>query len=224
MTQYDIIILKFKIIKKRGKVKKVIEIFRSREELDKLVNLPNPRYKSGIRNRAILAVLCYGGLRVGELLNLKLSDIKKQDNAIKVDKAKGNTSRLVYVPSYLFHYIDEWKKVRPKSKFLFCSRYGKKLLNGYIQKMVKRYAKKLDSNKDIHPHCLRHSITTIWLKEGRNIRGIQKQLGHKNLNTTQIYLDYFDDERKKDFTKDKSDILDKIELLEKELIALKVSL
>ena len=205
-------------------MQKVIEIFRTREELDRLVNLPNKRYKSGIRNRAILAILSYAGLRVGELLNLKLSDIKEKDNAIKVDKAKGNTSRLVYVPSYLFHYIDKWKEVKPKSKYLFCSRYGNKLLNDYIQKMVKRYAKKVDPNKDIHPHSLRHSISTIWLKEGKNIRGIQKQLGHKSLNTTQIYMDYFDDERKKDFTKDKSDILDKIELLEKELIALKVSL
>ena len=52
-------------------MKKVIEIFRTREELDKLVNLPNPKYKSGIRNRAILAVLCYTGLRVSELINLK---------------------------------------------------------------------------------------------------------------------------------------------------------
>jgi len=206
-------------------MQKVIEIFRSRNSLNKLVNLPNPRYKSGIRNRAILAVLCYAGLRVGELLNLKLSDIKKKDCAIKVDKAKGNTSRMVYIPEYLFHYIDKWKEVRPKNaKYLFCSRYGKKLLNDYIQKMVKRYAKKVDPSKDIHPHCLRHSITTIWLKEGKNIRGIQKQLGHKSLNTTQIYLDYFDDERKKDFIIDKSDTLYKIELLEKELIALKISL
>jgi len=206
-------------------MKKVIEIFRTRDELDKLVNLPNKRYKSGIRNRAILAVLSYAGLRVGELLNLKLSDIKKNDNSIKVDNAKKQSSRMVYVPSYLFFYIDEWKKVRPKNaKYLFCSRYGKKLLNDYIQKMVKRYAKKIDSNKDIHPHCLRHSITTIWLKEGRNIRGIQKQLGHRSLNTTQIYLDYFDDERRKDFSKDRSNILDKIEFLEKELITLKANL
>ncbi len=206
-------------------MKKVIEIFRTRDELDKLVNLPNKRYKSGIRNRAILAVLSYAGLRVGELLNLKLSDIKKNDNSIKVDNAKKQSSRMVYVPSYLFFYIDEWKKVRPKNaKYLFCSRYGKKLLNDYIQKMVKRYAKKIDPNKDIHPHCLRHSITTIWLKEGRNIRGIQKQLGHRSLNTTQIYLDYFDDERKKDFSKDRSNILDKIEFLEKELITLKANL
>lgn len=206
-------------------MKKVIEIFRTRDELDKLVNLPNKRYKSGIRNRAILAVLSYAGLRVGELLNLKLSDIKKNDNSIKVDNAKKQSSRMVYVPSYLFFYIDEWKKVRPKNaKYLFCSRYGKKLLNDYIQKMVKRYAKKIDPNKDIHPHCLRHSITTIWLKEGRNIRGIQKQLGHRSLNTTQIYLDYFDDERKKDFSEDRSNILDKIEFLEKELITLKANL
>jgi integrase len=58
-------------------MKKVIEIFRTREELDKLVNIPNPKYKSCVRNRAILALLCYAELRVSELLNLKLSDIKK---------------------------------------------------------------------------------------------------------------------------------------------------
>lgn len=137
-------------------MKKVIEIFRTREELDKLVNLPYPKYKSGIRNRAILAVLCYVGLRVSELLNLKLSDMKPKDNSINVNNTKRNSSRIVYVPNYLFHYIDKWKEIRPNSKFLFCSRYGKKLLPDYIQKMVKRYAKKIAPDKDIHPHCLRH--------------------------------------------------------------------
>ncbi len=180
-------------------MKKVIEIFRTREELDGLVNTPDPKYKSGIRNRAILAVLCYAGLRVSELLNLKLSDIKEKDSAIRVNNAKRKSSRIVYVPGYLFHYIDKWKEIRPNSRYLFCSRYGKRLLPDYIQKMVKRYAKKIAPDKDIHPHCLRHSIATIWLKEGKTIRGIQKQLGHTNLNTTQIYMDYFDDERKRDF-------------------------
>ena len=137
-------------------MKKVIEIFRTREELDKLVNTPNPKYKSGIRNRAIIAVLCYAGLRVGELINLKTSDIKEKDSAIKVNNAKWKSSRLIYVPGYLFHYIDKWKEVMPNSKYLFCSRYGKKLLPDYIQKMVKRYAKIIAPDKDIHPHCLRH--------------------------------------------------------------------
>ena len=139
-------------------MKRVIEIFRTREELDRLVNLPNPKYKSGIRNRAMLAVLCYAGLRVGELLKLKLSDIKKQDNAIRVNNAKKKSLRMVYVPEYLFHYIDKWEEVRPNSKYLFCSRSGKKLLPDYIQKMVKRYAKKIATDKDIHPHCLRHYV------------------------------------------------------------------
>ena len=178
---------------------KVIEIFRTRDELDKLVNLPNPRYKSGIRNRAILSVLCYAGLRVSELLNLKISDIKNKDHSIRVNNAKKESSRMVYVPEYLFHYVEKWKEVRPDSRYLFCSRYGKRLLPDYIQKMVKRYSKKIDPHKDIHPHCLRHSVATIWLKEGKPVRGIQKQLGHKSLVTTQIYLDYFDEDRKKDF-------------------------
>ena len=180
-------------------MKKVIEIFRTREELNKLVNLPNKKYRSGIRNRAMLAVLCYAGLRVSELLSLKISDIKNKDYSIRVNNAKKKSSRMVYVPEYLFHYIDKWKEVRPNSKYLFCSRHGKKLLPDYIQKMVKRYSTKIDPHRDIHPHCFRHSVATIWLKEGKPVRGIQKQLGHKSLVTTQIYLDYFDEDRKKDF-------------------------
>jgi integrase/recombinase XerD len=205
-------------------MKKVIEIFRTREELDKLVNLPNPKYKSGIRNRAILAVLCYAGLRVSELLNLKLSDIKKNDSAVRVNNTKRKSSRIVYVPGYLFHYIDRWEEVRPNSRYLFCSRYGKKLIPDYIQKMVKRYAKKIDPDKNIHPHCLRHSIATIWLKEGKPIRGIQKQLGHTNLNTTQIYMNYFDDERKREFSGSDKNITKKIEELSNALEKLKIDL
>jgi integrase/recombinase XerD len=205
-------------------MQKVIEIFRTREELDKLVNLPNPRYKSGIRNKAILAVLCYAGLRVSEVLNLKISDIKEKENLIRVNESKKKSSRVVYVPSYLFHYVNKWLGIKPKSKYLFCSRLGKKLLSNYIQKMVKRYSEKVDSSKDIHPHCLRHSIATIWLKEGKPIRGIQKQLGHKSLNTTQIYLDYFDDDRKKDFGEDGHIISKKIEILSRELEKLKQSI
>jgi site-specific recombinase XerD len=128
------------------------------------------------------------------------------------------------VPAYVFHYIDKWKEVRPVGRYLFCSRYGKKLFPDYIQKMVKRYAKKIAPDKDIHPHCLRHSIATIWIKEGKPIRGIQKQLGHKNLNTTQIYMDYFD-ERKNDFISIKEsnvkeqikNLYNEIELLSKKI-------
>ena len=198
-------------------MKKVIEIFRSREELDKLVNTPNIKYKSGVRNRAILSVLCYAGLRVSEVINLELSDIQKKDSAIRINNTKKDSSRIVYVPDYLFHYVDKWKEVRPDSKYLFCSKNGKKVLPDYIQKMVKRYAKKIAPNKDIHPHCLRHSIATVWLKEGKTIRGIQKQLGHKNLNTTQIYMDYFDDDRKREFGEDGHIISKKIEILSREL-------
>ena len=137
-------------------MKRVIEIFRTREELDSLVTTPNQKYKSGVRNRAILALLCYAGLRVSELLSLKISDIKNKDYSIRVNNAKKKSSRMVYVPEYLFHYIDKWKEVRPNSKYLFCSRHGKKLLPDYIQKMVKRYSTKIDPHKDIHPHSLRH--------------------------------------------------------------------
>jgi len=137
---------------------KVIEIFRTRDELDKLVSIPNSRYKSGVRNRAILSVLCYAGLRVSELLNLKVGDIKEKENLIRVNESKKRSSRVVYVPNYLFHYINIWLEIKPKSKYLFCSNNGNKLFADYIQKMVKRYSVKVDSSKDIHPHCLRHYV------------------------------------------------------------------
>ena len=207
-------------------MKRVIEIFRTREELDSLVTTPNQKYKSGVRNRAILALLCYAGLRVSELLSLKISDIKNKDYSIRVNNAKKKSSRVVYVPEYLFHYIDKWKEVRPDSRYLFCSRCGKKLLPDYIQKMVKRYAKKIAPDKDIHPHCLRHSIATIWHKEGKPIRGIQKQLGHKNLNTTQIYMDYFNDDRKREFGGriNNSEIDTKLKALYREITIIKESI
>ena len=75
--------------------------------------------------------------------------------------------------------------------------------------------------KDIHPHCLRHSIATIWLKESKPISGIQKQLGHTSLSTTQIYMDYFNDDRKNDFIDSDNNIVRKIEELGKELEKLK---
>jgi site-specific recombinase XerD len=74
-------------------MKKVIETFRTREELDKLVSQLNKKYRSGIRNRSMLAVLCYAGLRVSGLLNLKISDIKTRDHAIRVNNAKKESSR-----------------------------------------------------------------------------------------------------------------------------------
>ena len=89
--------------------------------------------------------------------------------------------------------------------------------------MVKRYSKKIAPDKDIHPHCLRHSIAALWLKEGKTIRGIQKQLGHKNLNTTQIYMDYFDDDRKREFGDriNNSEIDDKLAVLYREIKKIK---
>ena len=91
--------------------------------------------------------------------------------------------------------------------------------------MVKRYAKKIAPDKDIHPHCLRHSVATVWLKEGKPIRGIQKQLGHKNLVTTQIYMDYFDEDRKKDFSSANSkylnNLIEEINFLKDEVLKIK---
>ena len=118
-------------------------------------------------------------LRVSELLNLKISDIKNKDYSIRVNNAKKKSSRMVYVPEYLFHYIEKWKDVRPDSRYLFCSRYGKKLLADYIQKMVKRYSKIIDPHKDIHPH--RHTYATQYYRQTKNIETLRRILATPTL-------------------------------------------
>lgn len=80
------------------------------------------------------------------------------------------------------HYTNKWLEIRPKSKYLFCSSNGSKLFVDYIQKMVKRYSLKVDSIKDIHPHCLRHSIATIWLKEGKPMNWLKRRRTKENIS------------------------------------------
>jgi integrase len=89
-------------------MKRVIEIFRDKEELNRLVNTPNPKYKSGIRSRAILALLSFAGLRVSELVNLRPEDIRENDNCIYINNSKYHSSRVVYIPGYVFVYIKNW--------------------------------------------------------------------------------------------------------------------
>jgi len=83
------------------------------------------------------------------------------DNSIRINNFKRGSSRIVYILNYLLHYIDKWKEIMSSSRYLFCSRYKKKLLPDYVQRMVKRYAKKIALDKDIHPHALLHSIAII---------------------------------------------------------------
>lgn len=141
----------------------------------------NPTNFEKIRDRLILELLYGSGLRVSELVNLKMNDIKEKD-VLKI-VGKGGKERLVPISSeakrILSLYIEERKKLKPKTDHLILNARGKKMTRQGVWFLLKRY--------DLHPHILRHSFATHLIQKGMNIRNVQVMLGHSNLSTTEIY-------------------------------------
>lgn len=147
----------------------------------------------GQRNLAIIEMLYGSGLRVSELINIKLSDIHWKEKFIIV-QGKGNKQRLVPISDEAIKQVDFWiydrnkLKIKPGNEdYLFLNRYGSKLTRTMILIMVKELARQAGIKKNISPHTLRHSFATHLLEGGANLRVIQMMLGHENLVTTEIY-------------------------------------
>lgn len=134
-----------------------------------------------VRNRLILELLYGSGLRVSELVNLKVNDITEKD-IIKVE-GKGRKQRFVPISTeakkILQIYLDERKKKNPKTDYLITNGKGKKITRQGIWLILKKYG--------FYPHLLRHSFATHLVQRGMNIRNVQVMLGHSNLSTTEIY-------------------------------------
>ena len=142
-----------------------------------------------VRNRGIIALFLFSGLRAGELINLKVSDVDIKEGWIRVRKGKSG-QRDIPIPLKLEPYLTAWDSKRPKhSKFYFTSYKGKKLFTSYIRLMVKEYGKKAGLNIDLHPHLLRHTYATEMLKRNDiNIDNLKSLLGHKLISSTEVYL------------------------------------
>ncbi len=148
----------------------------------------------GERNRAILETLYSCGLRVSELVNLKLSDLFFDEGFIKVT-GKGNKQRFVPIGPNTLKYINIWKteraKIDVKQEFkdtLFLNHRGSKLTRAMIFTIIKNLAKQIHLNKVISPHTFRHSFATHLLENGADLRSIQLMLGHESITTTEIYM------------------------------------
>lgn len=144
-----------------------------------------------LRNKLILTLFYSSGLRISELLYLKISDIDFYNNSIRV-RGKGSKDRIVLFNNETYDLIRDYMNkfnlnIFDDQKLLFLSRNNKPLSTRTIQVMVKRYAGKAGINKNVTPHVLRHSFATHLLNKGVNIRAIQRLLGHSSLETTQIY-------------------------------------
>ncbi len=139
------------------------------------------------KHRCIIKILYGGGLRLSELLNLKLEDINSENMLILIRKAKGNKDRLVMLSQSLLEDLRiYYKEYKPKA-YLFEGQNNGMYSEKSVQNVVKAAAQRAGIRKKVTPHTLRHSFATHLLEAGTDIRYIQQLLGHKSIKTTEIY-------------------------------------
>ena len=169
------------------------------DEIKRLISSVNLDSEFGQRNKTIIEVLYGTGIRVSELIELKLSNIFFKENILKVT-GKGNKERFVPLGKIALieikKYLNNRDKLKINSKFsdiLFLNRYGRQLTRSMIFKVINDSSKNAEIDKKISPHTLRHSYATHLLKNGADLRTIQLILGHESITTTEIYthLDTF---------------------------------
>ena len=165
----------------------------SAEEVDMLEGAIDLSKWEGQRNRAIIEVLFSCGLRVSELVNLKLSDLFIQEQYVRI-LGKGSKERLVPISPRAIKELDYWfmyrreMKIKPgEEDFVFLNRRGAHLTRVMILIMIKETAAAAGIQKTISPHTLRHSFATALLEGGADLRAIQAMLGHESIGTTEIY-------------------------------------
>ncbi|MGC9151894.1 MAG: site-specific tyrosine recombinase XerD [Microbacter sp.] len=163
------------------------------EEINAIIDAIDLSSLEGHRNRAIIETLYGSGLRVSELVQLKISNIDFDRGIARID-GKGSKQRLVPLSEEALAQIAHWREMRNHLKiqkghedFLFLNRRGAKLTRVMILIMVKQLAEKAGVKKVISPHTFRHSFATHLLEGGANLRVIQQLLGHESIMTTEIY-------------------------------------
>jgi integrase/recombinase XerD len=163
------------------------------EEIDKMISSIDLSKKEGHRNAAIIETLYGSGLRVSELVSIRLSNIYFNEKYMKII-GKGNKQRLVPLSDNNIKAITFWLEdrnllqIKPKNEnFLFLNRRGAKLTREMVFIIIKNAAENALITKTISPHTLRHSFATHLLEGGANLRAIQALLGHSSITTTEIY-------------------------------------
>ena len=164
------------LAKNKGKLPVVL----NKEEVNRMLEAT-----FNLKHRLVLMFLYYTGIRLNEIINLKWNDIDFQRNVIHIKVAKGEKERVIFLHDNLKNFIEYFNLKKEGS--IFFSNFGKKYSQRTIQIIVKNAAEKAGIGKRITPHTLRHSFATHLLEGGADIRHIQSLLGHKNLQTTQIY-------------------------------------
>ena len=179
------------------KIKKKLPSFLYLEEVNKLIEIPPGNTIFGIRDRAILELLYGTGMRVGELVNLNISDIDLHEKTVRVF-GKGSKERILPLGNPSIKAVQKYLTVRNifrknisidknDQNALLLNRFGGRLSARSIRRLLIKYMKIAGLNKKISPHVLRHSFATHLLGGGADLRSVQELLGHESLSTTQIY-------------------------------------
>lgn len=163
------------------------------DEVEALLKTPNLRDIMGMRDKASLELMYATGMRVSELINLKINDINMDVGFVRCF-GKGDKERIVpfgeKAKESISRYLDKSRPVFLKKKvsnFLFLTRLGKPMSRQTFWKTIKKYTREARIKKRITPHSLRHSFATHILERGADLRIVQEMLGHADISTTQIY-------------------------------------
>lgn len=166
--------------------------FLKNEEIDKILSVCENNTPLEERDTLVLELLYATGLRVSELVNIKISDINKSDKSIKV-LGKGSKERIVLYNNHtkvaLDKYLsDGYHSLNKKNNgYLILNNRGDKISDRYIRDIINKYVKKAGLDIKISPHTLRHTFATDMLEEGSDLMTVKELLGHESLNTTSIY-------------------------------------
>ncbi|WP_455539510.1 tyrosine-type recombinase/integrase [Terrisporobacter sp.] len=167
------------------------------DEQELLLKVFNKRYFNSRRNHTMINMFLNTGLRLSEMLNLKWKNVNLMTGQLKVVQGKGDKDRILWINDSMLQELCNWREDQSeklgKVDYIFSTREGKRLKDSDIRQMVYKYSQKA-LNKRISPHTLRHTYATDLLRETKNIRLVQKALGHADLSTTMIYTHIVDDE------------------------------
>jgi site-specific recombinase XerD len=171
------------------------------KEQQKLLDVFNERYLTSQRNKTFIKTVLNSGLRLSEALNLKWRHIDLQTGKMKVLQGKGSKDRILWLGEESLQMLRSWRQRQASAEnigrcvFIFTTGTGKKLSARDIRQMVYTYTERAGiTEKNVSPHTFRHTFATDLLRETKNLRLVQKALGHADISTTQIYTHIVDEE------------------------------
>jgi len=187
------------------KLDKKLPVFLNRDQISLLLELDKSNNFDELRNNLILEIFYSTGVRISELVKIKIKDINLLDNSISI-LGKGNKKRIVIIGNYAKKKLEDYLNYDnvKDSEYLFQKMRRSK--NGYLSErsvfnIVKKYTAKVTRNEQISPHALRHTFATHLLNNGADLMSVKELLGHKDLSSTQIYTHVNISELKKSFKK-----------------------